>query len=249
MYIKKTYITGNFIEIEKITTSRCKGKNVKRMPRMNPTPENMKKVNERHAFKKLRRILNSNFDGDSYHVVATYRPECRPESVEKAKKDMAKFWRQLKKFDKNVKYVAVAEHTQKGTIHFHMVIRVAASVKEIQSCWPHGFLNFRPLEENGDYEKLAWYLLKESKQTYNDINLRVFGKRWCESKNLLHPEPKIEKIKADSWREDPSCPKDYFVLSDSVEIGISEVTGWPYQHYRCQKLGKEPDRLREGARC
>ena len=236
-YIKRTYITGNVIEIEKVYSIRYKGKNTKRGPKVNPTPEAMKEVNERNCRKKLRRILNANFDENSYHATITYYASNRPEDAEQAKKDIAKFWRTLKRRCANVKYVAVAEHTKNGNIHFHAIIKAdELSTAEIASCWGKGGVYFRNLEANGDYDALAWYLLKESRNTYHDEARRVFGKRWCESKNLVHVEPIVEVVKAESWTEAPKAVKGYYVLQDTVASGISNFTGWPYQHYRMLRL-------------
>ena len=236
-YIKKTFITGNVIEIEKVFSVRYKGKNTKRAPKANPTPEAMREVNERNARKKLRRILNANFDGNSYHATITYYASQRPENAEQAKKDLAKFWRSLKRKCEGLKYIAVAEHTKSGNIHFHAIIKADnLTTAEIQSCWGKGGVYFRNLDASGDYDALAWYLLKESKNTYHDKERRVFGKRWTESKNLVHVEPIVEIIKAETWNETPKPVKGYYVLKDTVNSGISMFTGWPYQHYRMLRL-------------
>lgn len=236
-YIKKTFITGNVIEIEKVYSIRYKGKRAQRGPKVNPTPEAMKEVNEKNCHKKLRRILNTNFDGRSYHATITYYASNRPEDAEQAKKDIAKFWRTLKRRCANVKYVAVAEHTKNGNIHFHAIIKAdELSTAEIAACWGLGGVYFRNLDPDGDYDALAWYLLKETKNTYHDKDRRVFGKRWCESKNLVHVEPIVEIIQAESWQETPKPVKGYYVLKDSVTSGVSMITGWPYQYYRMLRL-------------
>ena len=55
MYIKKSIFAGMTLEVEKTYTIKYKSKKVTRSANINLTPENMKKVNERNAAKKIRR--------------------------------------------------------------------------------------------------------------------------------------------------------------------------------------------------
>lgn len=208
---------------------------------MEKTSAGMKALNERNAKKKLRRLLNLNFNNNATHTVLTYRAENRTTDSEQAKKDLAKFWRDIKrrcrKAGTELKYVAVAEHG-KRSIHFHCVLECGLSLAAVQECWPHGVIHSTPLYGH-DYAQLADYLLKETSKTFNDPNLAVHRKRWTASRNLKQPEPVVEIVKADSWREYPVAPKGFFVLTDSIESGVSEITGWPYQFYRCHAIASE----------
>ena len=246
MYVKKTFICGQVIEVEKVFSSKYKGKKTVRSPKMAKTEEAVRKVNERNAEKKLRRLLNANFDTNSLHAVLTYRTDQRPEDAEQAMKDFQKFVRTLKrlckKINKELKYVAVGERSKKGVIHFHCVIDCGLTLGELQEAWTKGAVHATPLRSDGDYSRLASYLLKESKETFNDPERSIHKKRWCASKNLVKVKPHVKVVKADSWREAPTAPKGYFVLKDTVEAGISEW-GYPYQTYRCLKL--EPMKRKE----
>jgi hypothetical protein len=246
MYVKKTYICGQVIEVEKVFSSKYKGKKTLRSPKMAKTEEAVRKVNERNAEKKLRRILNANFDTNSLHAVLTYRFEERPADGEQAMKDLKNFWRTLKrlckKYGKELKYVAVAERSQRGVIHFHCIIDCGLSLGEIQEAWGKGAVHATPLRSDGDYSRLASYLLKQSKETFNDPERSIHKKRWCSSKNLVIVKPHTQVIKADSWRETPTAPKGYYVLKDTIEAGISEW-GYPFQMYRCLKI--EPLKRKE----
>ena len=246
MYIKKTYICGQVIEVEKVFSSKYKGKKTVRSPKMAKTADAVRVVNERNAEKKLRRLINANFNRNSLHVVLTYRPEDRPETGEEARKDLANFWKALKracrKAGKELKYVAVGERGKKGAIHFHCVIDCGLTLGEIQACWKKGVARATPLRSDGDYSRLASYLLKQSKETFNDPELSIHKKRWCASKNLVKVVPHIQIVKADSWREAPTAPKGYYVIKDSINSGISEW-GYPFQNYRCLKV--EPMKRKE----
>ena len=246
MYIKKTYICGQVIEVEKVFSSKYKGKKTVRSPKMAKTAGAVRVVNERNAEKKLRRLINANFNHNSLHVVLTYRPEDRPETGEEARKDLANFWKALKrackKAGKELKYVAVGERGKKGAIHFHCVIDCGLTLGEIQACWKKGVARATPLRSDGDYSRLASYLLKQSKETFKDPELSIHKKRWCASKNLVKVVPHIQIVKADSWREAPTAPKGYYVIKDSINSGISEW-GYPFQNYRCLKV--EPMKRKE----
>ena len=74
MYIKKSIFAGMTLEVEKTYTIKYKSKKVTKSANINPTPENMKKVNERNAAKKLRWQINTNFRSGDYHLILTYRP-------------------------------------------------------------------------------------------------------------------------------------------------------------------------------
>ena len=246
MYIKKTYYTGKVVEGEKVQTFRYHGKKTSRGPVVKKTPEKMAACNERNCGKKLRRILNANFDNKAFHLVLTYDPKMRAANPTAAKEDLAKFFRAIKarakKQGKVVKYVAVSEYG-KRSMHHHVVLDCGLTITEIIECWNHGRVHFTALDSTGDYSRLAEYLMKQSKKTFQDVERRVHAKRFCCSKNLDRPEPKVEIVKADSWREDPVAPKGYMVQQDTIfsyadkdEEENDYYTGWPYQYYRCIRI-------------
>lgn len=248
MYIKKSIFAGMTLEVEKTYTIKYKSKKVTRSANINLTPENMKKVNERNAAKKLRRQINTNFRSGDYHLILTYRPEERALNPEEARKDLKRFLERLrshyKKMGLELKYVAVAEYG-KVSMHFHLVVNGGILPEEINRIWGHGRVGLRVLDDSGDYIKLAAYLIKQTSKTYNDPEKAVFRKRWCSSRNLKKPEVKPEIVKADSWRETPKVPQGYMLIADSVEYGVSEITGYPYQYYRAIKI---PDKPKKGRR-
>ena len=54
-----------------------------------------KNLNAKNARKKLRRIINANFDGDSWYITLTYKTENRPKDAEELQKtleDIHKQW-------------------------------------------------------------------------------------------------------------------------------------------------------------
>ena len=235
MYIKKMFECGNTIEIEKIHTWKCQSKKFTRDSGFKKTTLAQQKQNDKDAFKKFRRIINANFSSGDYHVVLTYDKYHRTSDQEQAKKDIQDFLRQLRKIYKRrkliLKYVCVPEYGKKSnSIHFHLIINNGVEPGIIASAWPNGGVNFRPLNGKGDYAELASYLMKQASDNYQTRG--IFKKRYSSSTNLIIPEPKVEKIKADSWKKDPVIPAGYMLVPDSLHYGVSEVTGYPYQNYR-----------------
>lgn len=239
MYRKKEFYCGEILEVEKTCSFKYKGKKTVRGERKEKTSEAMAKVNERHAQKKLSRLINTNFEENDYHLILTYSPENRALNPEAAKKDLAAFLLSMRKKYKRAglefKYIAVTEYG-KRSMHHHLVINKGIDLAAIAASWKHGRIHTTNLDGSGDYDRLASYLIKQTSKTFNDPERCVHHKRWCASKNLKKPIEKTYTVKADSWREYPTAPKGYMVITDSIVSGVSEWTGWPYQYYRCIKI-------------
>lgn len=240
MYIKKMFECGNVLEIEKIHTTKYKSKKFKREKSFKKSSEAQIKQNNKNAFKQFRRELNANFTAGDYHMGLTYDKYHRTDDPIKAKEDIQKFLRRLRGLYKHrgleLKYLCVAEYGKKGnSIHFHLVINSGVELGLIASVWDHGGVNFRPLNGKGDYSGLASYLMKQATDNYQSEK-GVFKKRWSQSSNLVIPLPETQKVSADSWRQDPVIPKGFMLVPDSLEIGVSAVTGYPYQYYRVMRI-------------
>lgn len=244
MYVRKEIIAGSVTEVAKYQTSKYHSKKITRAPKQKLSSEAQKVQNEKESNRKLARTINANFGHGDMHIILTYTLDNSTTDPMKAKADLSKFIRNLsgkyKRRGKELKYVAVTEYGTKGTLHHHLVISKGISLEDIISTWPHGRIHIMPLDDYGDYTKLANYLLKQTNKTYNDPERRVHGKRWCQSSNLVQPTVTVKPVKADSWREEPVVPAGYMLLKDSLEVGVSPITGYPYQRYKLLKLGKNP---------
>lgn len=249
-YVERTIIAGKTIEIDRFYTSRWHQQGIDRGERVKPTGEAQKKVNTRKAEQKLRVLLNSNFeDGDLHMNFGYIRRKGEPERTrEQMKQDAAVFLRELRKVYKKagheLKYVHVMEIGKKGARHHHMVInQPGIDTRLIQKAWnrayPEGsMIHFAPLNTNGDYSKLAAYLIK-----YTDEHLgeeeALMSRRWNSSRNLVRPKPSYKVIKdRNQFSEDPKPRRGYVIVKDSVEVGIHspEFFGFGYLHYRMVKL-------------
>lgn len=231
MYIKKTYICGRVIEVYK-TFSRRYGKHSPRSPNRQPTSDEQRLINERNACANLTRLINANFLPGDYHLVLTYRRDERP-SVNEAKRLLRNYRDALRRAYRasglELKYIVVTEY-RKAAIHHHLIVN-SCDVSLLQEKWTHGRIHLTPLDSTGEYSQLASYLIKETSGSFGDI---PSGKRWSASKNLIHPKPKIEIIKASTWRLEPKAIKGY-VLDKSSITEILSASGELTQFYRMIK--------------
>lgn len=237
MYLKKTTIYGNRIDVRKYHTSRYGVKGEKRNVRQQPTPEAMARNNEKAAKRRLEQLLVCNFTEDDHFLTLTYRKEERP-GVEESRKILGRFLASLrkafKKLGEELRYIITTEWNGKS-IHHHLVVNDAPHFNRlITSRWKHGGIHVTPLFPDQDYAGLADYMVKETSQTFRDEG-NPYKQRYTCSRNLKKPVEKVEVIKASSWREIPRVPKKlqaegYILDIDSVESG-TDVFGYPFLAY------------------
>lgn len=245
-YVEVTTKAGNTIEIERYYTSRYQKKGQGRAEKSKPTGEEQKKINTRLAEKKLRRLMNANFDGNDYHVILPYIHKAGEpyRSKEEMRDDIDKFLRSLRKAYKaegrELKYIHVMEIGTRGARHHHLVIsHIDPSV--ISKAWKHSRPQIFPLDPSGQYAKLAAYFIKYTDKTMNTPE-ELQGKRWNCSRNLVHPKGKVKIISSRGWyREEPSVPgkykKDYYIDKDSVRVGVHspEYFGYGFMSFTLVK--------------
>lgn len=241
-YVKRTTKAGKTIEIEFFYTSRYNKKGGSRKDKVKPTREEQKKVNTRVAERKLRLLMNNNFVYGDYHIVLDYiRKKGKPDRTkEEMKKDIAVFLRELRKeykaAGKELKYIHVMEIGEKGARHHHLVIN-QIDTKILQKAWykayeGHTRVKVFPLDDTGQYAKLAAYFIKYTDKTVG-TEKELQGKRWNCSKNLVRPEPKYEIITKRSWfRCDPKAKEGYYIDKDSIERGITSPEYYGYGWFR-----------------
>lgn len=239
MYIKKIYIAGVTIEIEKTYSGRY-GKKIQRSKNENPTPQDVQKVNERKACDELRRSINHNFTYKDLFITLTYQRKYRPTPAE-AKARLEKFIRNLrkeyKKHGKELKYIKVTEYgteEEPKAIHHHLIIN-NIDFAVITDLWTWGRPHCTMLDATGDYSNLANYIIKETRLSFGKKR-HPYAKRWTPSRNLEKVEPIIEVVEARKWRKEPVSVKGYVIDVDSIRSGVSDVTGYPYQFYRMIKI-------------
>ena len=138
---------------------------------------------------------------------------------------------------------------KKGGIHIHIVvnkIRGEPTTDElIQRYWKkHGYVNFTPLYEDGDFRRLANYITKplpdENEDGYEQLSLFTAE----EKKNV--PHIRVRKIWSQKNRREkkyyrwtvrkiikngPEPTPGYYIDPESVVCGVNKYTGLSYLRY------------------
>lgn len=242
-YIIEIVRAGSTVEVSKYYSSRYNKKGIKRREKKNLTKEEQREVNKRAAEKTLRRKINANFEEGDTHLVLTYKKENRPSGKEGMRKDIDDFLKELRKLYKSLglmlKYIHVMEIGKKGALHHHLVINTPEKVSQraITKAWKgRGRTHFNPLDDSGQYAKLASYLIKQSDGMLKDPDA-LQGKRWNSSKNLKKPTIiRKEPVKDRGWynrivRLPKKLERTYYLDRDSVREGIHEKTGFTFFTY------------------
>lgn len=239
-YRKRTVQAGGSIEIRKSYCPWDGERRKKKEREPGGTPEAVKRENERRARETLRWLIAANFGVGDFHLTLTFRQQERPAEEEGLKKVIQKFLRKLRKMynenGKELKYIWTAGIGERGGVHVHMICNAEIPLAGIQAAWNSGMVRAVTLDDKGQYEGLANYLIENFKETRED-GMELF-KRWACSRNLAKPTIKTEDVRATTWREAIKPPKGYYLDRDSVRRGV-DAFGYPWMEYRFLKIRQE----------
>ena len=245
-YIKAVTEAGDTLIIENYYSSRWNKKNIRRGKNHQKTKESQERCNERKAVRNMIALLNANFKPGDCHLVLDYRPENRPSTPGEAKENIKPFLRKMRRLYKNggilFRYVEACEFGKSGGLHHHLVISGGVSVEDIRKKWPFGRSHFTPLDDTGEYSKLAAYILKNRKY-WKAVG--GTGTQYSRSRNMVVPQPHKQVVKtADGYYENPRERKGWRLAPDTLVQGTTEE-GWPYMRYiliRDKKGGRHESR-------
>lgn len=240
-HVKNTYRYKNVVEVERVFAGRL-GRGGSREKRKVPTPEEMEKINERNAVNKLRRKIYANFEPGDLFLTLTYKREQRPtpeEAAKELKRYIARIRSIYRRNGQELRYIVVTEHTDKA-IHHHIILNDlpdGAGGKLAAGQWKRGGVNCKYLYENGQYELLASYLIKETGKNFRKPGNPEKCRYSC-SRNLVEPKKVTRQLKRDDWPEEPRIPKGYELVKESLHNGINKL-GYRYQYYRLIRITPE----------
>lgn len=222
---RETIVAGRTILQAYRASTRIKTKKgEKRKAKSNPTPEAVKKINLRNAIRNLTAILNNNFENMDYHLTLTYAGD--EPSKEKAADDRRKFLRNIKSYcDRRGiewKWVAVTEY-ENHRIHHHIVCS-GIDPEVIASRWKHGWVNFKQLDDSGNYYRLAEYLIKETEKTFR-LPESVHRKRYSQSGSIVIPQIKREEVSERMLHKELKPYDGYYIDEDTVNRYEHAVLG------------------------
>ncbi len=237
------------MEVKKTYSARF-GKKIPRSSNILETSKAQEAVNRQNAIDELRRILNENFKPGDWHAIFTY-PQEVPPTKQQAKHALQVFLRKLRGGYRSqgveLRYIHVTEYESKR-IHHHFVLpNLPGGMRPVKRLWKSVVAEFfytkeeresgeplhlrfpwSSLDDSGQYGALAEYLIKETERTRKTPD--AFSKRrYCCSKNIVHPKPKIELISAKEWRKEPPQRKGHYIDKRESFNGASEQNGVPMQ--------------------
>lgn len=180
------------------------------------TTEEKAEICRRKSERLFIRKVNSTFTSRSYYVTLTYDDFNLPVEYSQAERNLDNFLRRLKRWQPELRYVAVTGYGQKSNrLHHHLIIDgnyidtnkvlelwTAGSVKRIEPLRNHNYYN--GIDYGEDYTALAIYLHRHS-------NAKPKGKRWKESRNIVSPVmEKPQEVKREiNLERPPKAPKGY----------------------------------------
>ena len=102
-------------------------------------------------------------------------------------------------------------------------------IRKVKGIWKYGFVTAKPLDDTGQYRKLASYFIKYFQKTrHTDKQLQK--KAYNCSRNLIRPEPNKRKMLGERFCKDIKVPRGWYLDKGSVEEGITE-DGYEYMFY------------------
>lgn len=222
-YIEKRIRSGRLLEIERYFASR-NGRPIPRGENRAATPQDMERVNQRNAEKRLMRLINANFCRESGDLFVTFT-HAEPLTEEMAMREernlLARLtrWRARRGMEP-LKYIAVTE--KQGRWHHHLIINGGLTQEELDALWGgRGRWTMSTLDNTYTYEDLAKYLTKAHKERKGEPDAdeakqprRKFRKRWHASRNLAKPVVTKKIVKRPPAAKEPKPPKGYRLLNN-----------------------------------
>ena len=246
-YIEEVCIAGRTVEVSKYYSFRVHTKGEKRTSTGESTSEAQKKINQRRAGIKLRRLMNNNFKDGDFLIRLDFH-EVHPQTSEEMQTLTGNFIRRLKReYQKtgiDLKYIYVKELGKQGGRHIHLLVN-QNSADLIRKCWGYGGIHIDPLISEGQYRKIAEYFIKYAAKT-EETEGKLIGKRWYASRNLVPPKVKKKVITSNSFRTKVKELKGYYLDADTERYGISETTGYEYFSYTLIKERGPTRRKKDG---
>lgn len=199
--------------------------------------EQAKKKNRKQRARYIQRLILTNFKPGDLHVILQYPKEARPETFEEGKERLRSFLKRIRKYYKQrgyeCKYIAITERgKRRAVLHHHIILEsidenAMHTLPAISACWD-GYVKTSVMYEEGNFEKLAEYLVKEDGKEENK------GASYTRSRNLKEPVTERKTIFRKEWDESPTAPEGWYV--DGLENRTSSYTGRPCQRYFLKRI-------------
>ena len=247
MYWKDTWRFPGSNEIEIKFAGNYGAKGERRSVKAKVTPEQIAKQNQRNKEKRMRRLIKANFIENDLWITLKY-PQGTRKAADEVKRDLKNFMQRLRrayaKRETDLKFIYRIEVGARGGIHIHMIANRVGPDSDVvvQKAWgKNGRVNFQSLYEEGGFEDLAAYIVKQpDEEQYEQLSLfaeediKDFIKFSC-SRNLVRPEPERKyyhrrTVKA-MLEEGVKPSAGYYIDKNSIVKGVNKYTGYSYLQY------------------
>lgn len=252
MYYEQLTLFDDAIEHDFNYAGEYGAKGEKRKPRRKATPEQIKKQNQKNREIRMRRKIHKNFKPDDLWVTLKYKAGTK-KTVKELNKDFGTFIRKLryqyKKRGVVLKWIARKEIGARGGLHIHILVnRIRGEDTDIiiKRAWGSPIWH-TSLHDEGGYEKLAEYIVKEPTHEIRG-QMSLFPEeeqdeliRYSCSRNLEEPEQVrkeyshwtmrriLEAINSGDYMK--KATPGYLIDKESIRSGVNPYTGLSYLHY------------------
>lgn len=245
---KKTYRFMNAIEVEEHLSGRYGAPGQEREKRKKPTPEQMKKINQKNKEKWCRRKMRQWFCRNDLWVTLTWAPDCRPPDMKTAKKQFGRWIRNVRERYKRrgyvLRWIRNIEVGTKNAWHIHILVtRIPDTDLIIADTWPYGTVDMTPCHKRGNFRKLAAYLTKTP-----ETEPRLKESSYDASRNMPLRKPETKQLRRWRTQDKIRIPKGFYMDEDSYHEGINPITGFPYREYTLLRIREKEEPPDEAGR-
>mgnify|MGYP001607877015 CR=1 FL=1 len=110
----------------------------------------------RQTFKKIRGIINTNFNGSGNELIFTITYKLNMTDTKRLYNDFRKFIKRLRYRYPNIDYISVVEPQERGAWHCHVLLKfndlkkIYIPNKDIEELWGNGFVKVKAIKNNVD---------------------------------------------------------------------------------------------------
>ena len=228
-YFEKITRSGRLLEVEWYFATRD-GRRIARGENRAESSEEMERLNERNARRKLMRLINANFSGAAGDLFVTLTHAQPVDEAQAAKEERNVLLRIARARERKgldaLKYIAITE-CQSARWHHHLIINGGLTLDELRAVWgTRGRLMVSTLDDTYTYEELARYLTRGHKPRRGAEGAenaktprRKGARRWHASRNLTRPVETKRQIARPPKPGEPKARKGYRLLPDWVLLG------------------------------
>ena len=260
-YRVKRIESGDYLEYECYPVWKWR-REASRAKKLNGTEKAMKGQNEKNAWKKLIRLLNTNFTQADLAITLSYagRP---PETVEQARRDVQNYLKRIKRWREGqglpeLKYISVIEclgvDGRRKRVHHHIVMS-GMDRDKAEELWGKGRANTFKLQPD-EYGLEGWGRYVSKARGKRQLN----EKSWTGSRNLKQPKVTVADTKLsrravemalvdEETLRDLIHRKEPAHMVNDIKIKISDYVPGAYISIRMRRItprGSPPEKKKRG---